>query len=190
METAAVSIPKSTKTNKKSSQPNLIWKAEMSYIHSIFKLESATMKKNTSYKLYEPIIEDVEHAHFFHNKNRRGKDNDYCAAVGGHFHKMITYDEKGQLIVDENGHPSPKCGPALRKVVEKLKSGRQRSKIEEVEWFHEDQDKKIIDNHIHKIVYRGSEELNDSKIKQIQKSNAQGVSNMIGTKDEPSGSDQ
>ena len=131
-------------------------KGDLTYTHDLFKLKMATSKHNISYRKYEPILEDVDHTHFFHSHDRAGNPQKYCTIGAGHFHEVV-------VSVDKDGDLIAKCGPPLRWDDERLKSGKTRKKLATIEWHHEAQGKDIIDNHTHESLYMHSEEISENK---------------------------
>lgn len=134
---------------KKSAAPKIVWKHNREYRHDLFKLKLAQFKKNTSFKKFTPNIVSVDHNHFFHSHDRKGRENEYCSAVGGHFHKVIK-NEDGSI----------EFGVALRKVKKPMRDGSFRPVIEPVHYATNDPERSIADNHIHETEYLHSESLN------------------------------
>lgn len=131
-------------------QPRLNWKGNETFRHDLFKLTPAFMKKNTSYKKYEPQIQEVEHSHFFHSHDKKGTKMEFCQPVGNHFHRVI-------VAVDGDGNITAKCGPALQKVLIKTKSGKSKSQILPVSYHDGNKEEDIVDDHTHEIDYKHSE---------------------------------
>lgn len=159
---------KSTQPKKKSKIAPFV-RGQQVFKDHLFRLKVEKMQKNKSYKKFLPELMQVEHVHLFHTKNQRGQDNEYCVAVGGHFHKMdVTYDESGSPV-------DVKCGPALRKVEKRMKNGKVKSFIEPVRWERQDEQTGemayVTDDHTHEWQYEGFSELSAQIIKDIQKEN-------------------
>ena len=170
-------------TGKFEAQP-VVWKGHREFRHDLFKLEVKEMKKNVSYKKYEPDLQSVEHAHFYHSVDMKGRPNKYSAAVGGHFHEVIVeHDEQGNIV-------GAKCGPALRESQKKLKNGRVKTVIEPVKFAKADYDaedpeeaaeavKYIHDEHVHPLRYMHSEMISPDKIRQKQEADSSRLAKMM-----------
>lgn len=170
---------KESRLNSKASsqlKTKLSWKGSREFRHDLFKLELATMRKNTSYKKFHPALEPVPHVHFFHSHDMKGRENIHCQAVGGHFHEVTS--EWGE---EPDGTPfikSTKCGPALRQVQKRTRGGKMKTVIEPVKWAMgdaaiDDSDEDSVtgyetDEHTHKVVYHGSELISPERIRQSQ----------------------
>ena len=143
-----------------TSNPNIIWKSNQEFRHDLFKLELSRMKKNMSYKENRPIIEEIEHCHFFHSITNKGTRNDFCQPVGGHFHKVET-------SIDDEGNVVAKCGPPLKKETVRLKTGKYIKKIMSIEYpsvnENTGEERNIIDDHTHSVVYLNSEMVSESR---------------------------
>lgn len=112
-------------------------------IHSLYKLEVAKFKKNTSYS-GAPKWEEVEHCHFFHTIDAAGGPQTECAPVGGHFHVM-------ELVSPgtEDTPPVYRCSPPMKRVrVKNPDTGRFEVKTVPANG---------VDNHIHTVTYKHSE---------------------------------
>lgn len=114
-----------------------VFKGEQLLNHDLYKLEPTNLVRNASYNEDAPIYENVEHSHFFHSIDSRGKPQTHCNKVGGHFH---------EISIDDNGKAH--CGPPIREVKIK-KHGRTFTKYEVMK----------DDIHTHKVVYRFSEKV-------------------------------
>ncbi len=106
--------------------------------HDLYKLEIAMLKRNASYNDAQPIWESVEHVHFFHSIDSRGRAQNLTNKVGNHMH---------QITIDENG--KAKCGPAIREIKVKQRGGRVITKYEAIR----------DDNHTHEVTYKFSEKV-------------------------------
>lgn len=151
----------------------MILKQSQLFRHDLFKSSLANFKRNTSWTIDNPRIQNIPHIHFFHSHNSQGRPQKYTNNVGGHFHEVETY-------VDENGNIIAKCGPALRKVTKRLKNGKQKRVIEPVKWFDENResdgkDPWIVDDHSHILDYQYSEEINPHSVMERQGRNAQAM---------------
>ena len=162
-------------------EPKRSWKGQKEYVHDLYKLNVSTMKRNTSYKRYQPIIDHIEHAHYYHSVDRKGRPQDKCVPVGGHFHYVY-------LKVGSDGELKATCSVAKQYQIKTLKNGKQKRIVGDI--FFEDErtenehdDFKIIkDDHTHEIEYLHSETMSDQIIKDIQKDNKQRVEGMLQTK--------
>jgi len=83
--------PTKTTTISQSAKPTRVNKGYREFEHDLFKLQIASMQRNTSYKHLVPRFVEIEHVHFYHSINERGVRNKYTAPVGGHFHE-VTFD--------------------------------------------------------------------------------------------------
>lgn len=137
-----------------------VFKGTKKVIHDLFELKPAIYKENVSYKFFAPKIEEHLHKHFFHSVDRRGMPNNVSSDNAGHFHKL-------EIVHDKNGGMKVKCGPALRKVIKKVR-GKDTEVVEPV--FYGAKDPKeidpvsgktlaIIDDHTHEIEYMRAEEV-------------------------------
>lgn len=132
--------------------PAIRWKGALQFVHHLFKLEVAAKKQNTSWKLYEPKFEDLEHVHFFHScDDKSGNPNKYTTPACGHFHEMKLIDAG-----DENTPPTYECGPAIKREEAK---GRKPSRIVPLKYALDKDDRTmdVTDSHTHKVQYRHSE---------------------------------
>lgn len=163
----------------------LQWRGQRSFRHDLFKLGVAPMKKNVSYTQYSPKFEDVEHTHFFHSHDMKGRENAHCSMVGGHFHAIeIEWGEK------EDGTPfvkRTKCGPPLRNAV-KIYGKQRRVVTEQVKFCtgkYVDPDTQHVsveyefDEHTHKIEYYHSEMISPDKVKAQQMEDKKALAAMM-----------
>lgn len=154
VETEALHYP-----SKKESKPKFKWKGTTEFRHDLFKLELSHFKKNISYQKYTPQLHDVEHVHFYHSHDSKGRPQKYCSAVGGHFHEMtVEVTPSGDLVA--------KSGPALKHVVKRQKNGKPKTLIEKVTFYDGDEDNKFFDEHTHEVMYLESDMLSEEKLKQ------------------------
>lgn len=162
---------------KTSLQTRLAWKGSKEFRHDLFKLGVAKMKKNVSYKKFQPEIQMVEHAHFFHSHDMKGKTMVHSQAVGGHFHEVhIEWERDGEDLILKKAE----CGPALRQVQKRTRSGKWKTVIEAVRYERgdaavdgsDDDDVEITgfeeDTHTHELLYVGSELISPQKIRTSQ----------------------
>jgi len=180
MEVETVVKKEIKKSAPKIQVPKLFMKGNLEFTHSLFKCLVGTFKKNISWRKYRPQLIDVEHTHFFHTHDRRGKENQYTTPTAGHFHKVTIKDNDGSYLMDSNEYPTIKIGPPLMDHYKKLKSGTHKKIIIPVAYYNEDKNEDIEDEHTHACEYLGSEILSEVKIKQTQQENQQAISNMTG----------
>jgi len=121
----------------------------------------------------EEDLKLVEHVHFFHSHDSQGRAQTTCVSVGGHYHKIITHDNKGNPLVDAHGRPRVECGPPLRKV--KVKRGKKMVSVEEPVTFGMEDGKMVADKHTHDFSYIDSQELSPDKMEQLKRGNAKGI---------------
>lgn len=110
-------------------------------------------------------LDTIEHVHHFHSVNSMGHAQKYTTTIGGHFHE-VTWD-----LDPKTGHPSAKCGPAMKKLVKNTAKGT-KTMIEPLKFFNKEDQQWITDPHTHVMNYVGSDELSTSSIQEIQKQNA------------------
>lgn len=171
-------------TPRNSPVQPVVWKGMREFRHDLFKLGVATMKKNVSYKKYQPDLVPVEHAHFFHSVDMKGKPVEYSQPIGGHFHKIdVVKDAQGNIV-------SVACGPALRSVQKKLKSGRVKTIIERVRFanaeYGEDDEEEgpdrvsyVYDEHVHEVAYVHSEMISPERTRLKQEADAGKLKSMM-----------
>lgn len=93
-------IMTSDKKPKQSNKPvERIMRGQQDVHHDLFRLESATTKKNIAYGA-SPIWEAIDHKHFFHTVNSDGKPQDKCAPTAGHFHFITVKEENGKFVAE------------------------------------------------------------------------------------------
>lgn len=146
----------------------MFWKGQQEFRHDLFKLNVALMKKNVSYKKYAPQIEEVEHSHFFHSADMKGKPMTKSSSVGGHYHKVEV-----EIGTDDNGMFIKRaiCSPPYRMVQKKLKNGTTRT-IEEPVFYETEEDPeteepgRMYDKHTHDIDFKGSEMISPERRRQ------------------------
>ncbi len=143
-----------------------VTKGSRLFMHDLYKLEAAKFLKNTSYKEAQPMLINVEHCHFYHSHNSRGKPQTHASLQNGHTHLItVKVDQEGNLVAE--------CGPPIWPVKRQLKSGRIIKLWKAVEYkdesmYDETGDLKVhTDDHRHNIAYQHSEELSDKKLKAI-----------------------
>lgn len=169
-----------SKITKKTQtlEPKLKIKGLQEIRHDKFKLMPTKMKKNVSFKRFEPRIQQIDHGHIYHSVNRKGKPNQYCAPIGGHFHQIDTF-------VDQNGELKAKCGPPLKIVHKKDRLGNYKKTIVPIIYQGVTEDKNILDNHIHDVLYLESEYISDQKTHQRQQLDGKKLMAMQGPVSQP-----
>jgi len=154
--------------------PKFQMKGNREFRHDLYKLLISKVKKNYSYKIGDPNIWDVEHCHFYHNKDSKGKEQEYCQPIAGHFHKIDVW-------VEEDGSIKAKCGPPMQKVRIKIRPGKYKKVIQGISFENDHGDMSPIpDNHTHDVVYVESEVLSDKKLKMIRQANMDNMDKVIG----------
>lgn len=140
------------------TQPQPFARGMGSFVHDLFKLAPAMMKKNTSYDKKKVTLIDVEHGHFFHSADRKGKPNKFTTATGGHYHEVSVDWNK----VGPNGGPVVHVGPALREKTILMNDGvRRKVRDHLVEWptVLNNRNTTLKDDHTHTVEYLGREVL-------------------------------
>lgn len=144
-----------------------------SFFHDLFKSDTRKLIKcifNRDPKIGQQPedLQHLDHQHLFHSHDSNGRPQDSCHAVGGHFHKIRTHDDKGNQLLDAQGRPRVECGKPMRKV--KVRRGRKMVTVEEEVKFVMGEDGKVLkDDHTHTFVYVKSQDLNPDKIQQLKK---------------------
>lgn len=153
--------PKKSESQQANQSPKAIkrvFKESLEFFSDLFKLEAEKALKylgwtedgkNHPYDENGQTINDwiaVEHCHFFHTVDSKGRVNDYCAPTNGHFHKMeVKRDSNGDIL-------EAKCvsGPLKMKTFKKFgKMVKEPAPVNE------------HDKHVHKTFY-----VRSSKLKQ------------------------
>lgn len=117
-------------------------------VHDLFRLNTATMKKNVSWNEVPELV-DVAHEHFFHTVDSSGRPQKYSAPVGGHFHELeVEKNKKGEVIAVSVKGPPLKF--ARRRV------GKRMKKV--VVEFNE------ADKHTHECTYERSSRLKKAQV--------------------------
>lgn len=131
-------------------QPQIVFKDQKEMRHDVFKADLQNFLENTSFTRGMVNIVRREHTHIYHNINSQCKNLEYTNAIGGHFHKV-------ELSEDENGNVVAKCGPPLRNGVKRLPNGSFKKTIEPVTWFDGMNNRNVVDDHTHELIYQHSE---------------------------------
>lgn len=147
-----------SKTPPKSGG-NVRFRNQQTVEHHLFKAEVAVAKRNRSYQKGVVKLVDIDHAHFFHTVDSRGRQQTRTTSTNGHYHYIEWgYDDNGDLVA--------KCGPAMREYTE-LKRGRTRRKEKPVSWIddRDDGEVTVVDKHVHDMTYMGSDEIQIGQVK-------------------------
>lgn len=148
-------------------------KGSSTFRHDGFKGDVRKLKKNTSFKKGVVTITELEHSHQFHSHDSRGRKQQYCTPMGGHFHEV-------KIIYDENGVPvRAECGPPLRFQNKKTPLGSKK-RIVDVKWHDQVNEKIVVDDHRHVFEYTHSEELNAKRVQQIRNATQSAIGAMTG----------
>lgn len=105
--------------------------------HDLYKLNAAALKRDIGYNNQHPILESVEHVHFYHSIDSRGNPQEFSTKIAGHFHRITIMDD-GTAI----------CSEPLMEVISRRGGRQQKSYV-----------KVPHDNHTHEVVYRCSEKI-------------------------------
>lgn len=173
LEDAPEDLGEALKESKKV-EPQIMWKSQREFRHDLFKLENEAAQKNVSYKARAPMLIREEHSHVFHSVDRKGEKNIYCAPKLGHFHKIETHDEEGNLLLDAEGKPAPRCGPPLSWTYKKIGNGKPRkfpATIQFEDATQVDKNGEYLvhkDDHRHKMTYLGSEMISPERVRKQQ----------------------
>jgi hypothetical protein len=147
-------------TQKTQTAPNLKIKGSEPFRHDLYKAGIARMKRNMSWKKGEVLIQEIEHVHFYHSVNSRGRPQRYTGTVGAHFHEVEwSQDEKGNLVA--------KCGKPLTHRYRQA-AGRQKKFMSEVKWYDEEKQQDVVDTHVHDMTYVHTEFLSQETVRQAQ----------------------
>lgn len=158
-----------------SPGPQPVWKDAVSFRHDLFKCEISKMRKNVSYKPFEPQLEEVPHTHFFHSVDMKGRKQKYTNSVGGHFHEItVDWTKTGP-----DGGPLVKCGPALREVQTKLRNGAMKTEIAKIRFATLEEGVFEHDEHTHQVSYLNSEIISPAKIRAQQEEDKSKVQSMV-----------
>lgn len=130
-------------------------------ISDTFRLKTAKAAKNLAWQQNTYDIDYIDHQHYFHTFDRRGRESEYSTPTAGHFHKVeIKRNEAGDIVDVVCGPPVAKR-PVKRghryvqKVVSYLKWWQEDNSVDGGFWKH--------DEHTHDMQY-----LKSSKIKQSE----------------------
>ncbi len=126
-----------------------VYKSTQTVDHDLFKLKVAKMIKNAGYNEEAPLIQAIEHTHFFHTVDSSGKRQTTSTATGGHHHSVV-------VVQGPNGVPTLEVSGPMRWV--KKKSRGQWKRIEEPVTIGKG-DGAEADNHAHEVEYCGSERI-------------------------------
>jgi len=109
----------------------------------LFKLEVAECNLNKSWNDV-PMLEQIEHVHFFHTYDSNGRKMARTNIVAGHFH-VIEYEEQGENKPVKIISVSGPMHEVKRRIM-----GRWQKVAEPIS-------ESLQDEHTHKITYRRSE---------------------------------
>ena len=137
----------------RKQQPNnaRIFSKQTNLMHDLYKLGMARCKKyigfaEDGHRSVDPARNpsdwvSVEHCHFFHTIDSRGREQNKCTPTNGHFHEMELVQE-----ATETDPAVYRFGPAKKFVFDKMSN---RKIIVDVPF----------DNHTHEAIYLRSEQL-------------------------------
>jgi len=146
-------------------KPKIVWKGNREYEHHLFFLKLSECKKNVSWRYGDPKIENIQHVHHYHSKNRKGKDQATCQPIAGHFHEVTMY-------LDDDGSIKGECGPPLKKHDKKMLNGKYKKVNAAVTYQTADPEVKITDTHTHEVEYVHSEVLSANRVLEKQRQDA------------------
>lgn len=181
-----------TETPKPTLMPKEFSRGSQTFTHRIYKMHLANMKHNLSWKYLQPEIKEIEHVHFFHDVNKSGRPNKYCAPIGGHFHevkvdwtqpaikKEITLSDGTKQMYEG---PQFTCGPPLQfKTIRIPGSKRAIKKPVPVKYDAVDsmgEMQPIVDTHTHFVEYQGSETISEATRRQVQEGDRAAIQTMV-----------
>ena len=155
-----------------------VTKGNREFNHDLFKLGVANFKKNISLTPGDPQLIDVEHCHFFHSFDSRGREQIKCTPQAGHWHQIIVHrDEDGEIMMDENGRPMIECGPPIKHNYKRIK-GAVRKVAGPVRFRGQDEfgnEGYSVDDHTHEIIYIESEKLTSNRVKSVMTETASSI---------------
>ena len=137
-------------TIKREKQSGRVFGNDVFFIHDLFRLELASMKKNIAIDGQAPLWENVPHVHHFHSYDSAGRKQVKSTNIGGHFHEVTMVDEG-----DENNPPTIKLGPPAKYVSVRNRTSRQVER--KVQLLDDDQ-------HTHDVTYVRSDKLKPRRI--------------------------
>lgn len=140
-------------------------RSQQTIFHHVFKAMQQFFLKDLSFGQENLRIDKIEHVHHYHNVNSMGHAQKYTTMVGGHFHE-VTWN-----VDPKTGEPVAKCGPAMKKITKNTPRGTKTS-VEPLKFFNKDHQQWFHDDHIHEMMYLGSDELSTAHIQDIQRQNA------------------
>lgn len=147
-------------------------KGDIGFKSHLFKLEPAPCKKNKSWQKNNPDLHDIEHCHFYHSKDSKGRSQVNSVPIADHFHKIELKWDGDKLL-------SATCSPPL--TLDKTRRGSRVVRTEKQVRFPQSDDPRddIIDEHVHEITYLGYDELSSRRVHEnVAKSQAQ-ISSMM-----------
>lgn len=95
---------------KEEKKINRIYSNNMLIDSDLFKLEVQMMQKNMAINSKKPVIENIEHCHFYRTFDSNGRQTNRCNYVGGHTHEI-------KVITDKEGNLKAKCSTPIGTVL-------------------------------------------------------------------------
>ena len=96
MQRSYKKIPK--REGKAMPEIKRVYSKDLTFDTDLFKLQVANMLKNAGYDDEKPILQSLEHCHFFRTFDSSGKPQIKCNSVAGHHHEVkISVDKEGNL---------------------------------------------------------------------------------------------
>lgn len=123
---------------------------DFTFIHDLYKLDLAHMKKDMATQGNAPFLQNVEHVHFYHSFDSTGRKQVKSTMIGGHFHEVTVISEG-----DDENPPRIKVGPAVKYVsVRNKRTKRVEKRIQPL----------AMDEHTHDVTYLRSDKLKPRKV--------------------------
>lgn len=132
-------------------QPNFQMKGTKKLHHHLFASDVVACKKNVSYVPKNPDLQPLEHKHFFHTMDMRGRKLHVSSFSGAHYHDMTW------SIDPETGNLIAKSGPPMRMTTNRFEDGTFETVPEQVHWLDK-RNKPTFDTHTHEWEYIVTEE--------------------------------
>lgn len=124
------------------------YRDQRTFKSDLYKLDVAKMKKNVAIQGEAPILNEVEHCHFFHSVDSNGNPQNTCTPIGGHFHVM-------EVIPSSNPDEAPivvcKSGP--------MKTVRKKDRFGKYSKVVVPADPDADDYHTHSITFLGTSDV-------------------------------
>lgn len=93
-----------------SHSPKVRYKGQHEIVHHLYRLNVAKMIKDHGWDENDPKYVPFEHTHVYHSVDSRGRPQNTCTPIGGHFHEVTMTEGIN------NEPPQLSVGPALRKI--------------------------------------------------------------------------